>query len=168
MYKFRLRVHWSLFPWGPVNNSPSLVQIMARSPSGDEPLAESMLVSLLAQICVTWPQWVNGLRYNSYKATRLYHSLKKSVKHPCINSFCGILYKHLTASLAQNATAIAHSVYLLGYFKKHLTFVICVVKAGRKYLFHFYKQKSNRQVSHGMFIDQSKNRSFLKCYPQNN
>ena len=46
-------------PKGPINNIPTLVQIMAWRRSGDKPLSESMLVSLQTHICVTRPQWVN-------------------------------------------------------------------------------------------------------------
>ena len=45
-------------PKGPINNNPSLVQIMAWRRSGDKPLSEPMMVSLLMHICVTRPQWV--------------------------------------------------------------------------------------------------------------
>ena len=47
---------------GPINNNPTLVQIMAWRRSGDKPLSEPMMVSLLTHICVTRPQWVNPLR----------------------------------------------------------------------------------------------------------
>ena len=43
---------------GPINNYPTLVQIMAWRRSGDKPLSEPMMVSLLTHICVTRPQWV--------------------------------------------------------------------------------------------------------------
>ena len=46
-------------PKGPINNIPALVQIMAWRRSGDKPLSEPIMVSLLTHICVTWPQWVN-------------------------------------------------------------------------------------------------------------
>ena len=42
-----------------INNIPALVQIMAWRRSGDKPLSEPMVVCLVAQICVTRPQWVN-------------------------------------------------------------------------------------------------------------
>ena len=42
----------------PINNIPALVQIMAWRRSGDKPLSEPMMVSLLTHICVTRPQWV--------------------------------------------------------------------------------------------------------------
>ena len=44
---------------GPINNNPTLVQIMAWRRSGDKPLSEPMMVSLLTHLCVNQPQWVN-------------------------------------------------------------------------------------------------------------
>ena len=46
---------------GLINNNPALVQIMAWRRSGDKPLSEPMMVSLLTHICVTRPQWVKLL-----------------------------------------------------------------------------------------------------------
>ena len=43
-------------PEGPINNIPSLVQIMAWCPLGEEPLSEPMMVSLLMHICIIRPQ----------------------------------------------------------------------------------------------------------------
>ena len=57
--EFRLRFHWSLFL------RVQLVQIMAWRRSGDKPLSEPMMVSLLTHICVTRPQWVNNGRDTS-------------------------------------------------------------------------------------------------------
>ena len=39
-------------PKGPINNNPALVQIMVWRRSGDKPLSEPMMVSLLTHICV--------------------------------------------------------------------------------------------------------------------
>ena len=41
-----------------INNIPALVQIMAWRRSGDKPLSEPMVVSLLTHICITQLQWV--------------------------------------------------------------------------------------------------------------
>ena len=49
-------------PRGPINNIPTLVQVMAWRRPGDKPLSEPMMVRLPTHICVTWPQWVNTLR----------------------------------------------------------------------------------------------------------
>ena len=57
-----IKVSLTFVPKGPINNIPALVQIMAWHWSGDEPLPEPMMVSLLTHICVTRPQWVNPLR----------------------------------------------------------------------------------------------------------
>ena len=45
-------------PRGPINNIPTLVQVMAWRRPGDKPLSEPMMVYLLTHICVTRPQWV--------------------------------------------------------------------------------------------------------------
>ena len=46
---------------GPISNIPALAQIMAWHQSGDKPLSEPMMVSLLMHICITQPRWVNAL-----------------------------------------------------------------------------------------------------------
>ena len=43
---------------GPINNIPSMVQIMAWRRPGEKPLSEPMMVSLPTHICVARPQWV--------------------------------------------------------------------------------------------------------------
>ena len=45
-------------PKDPMNNIPSLVQIMAWRQPGNKPLSELMMVTLLTPIYVTQPQWV--------------------------------------------------------------------------------------------------------------
>ena len=47
-------------PKSPMNNVPTLVQIMAWRRPGDKPLSEPMMVSLLMHICVTQLQRVKG------------------------------------------------------------------------------------------------------------
>ena len=54
-----IKISLKFVPKGPINNNPALVQIMAWRRSGDKPLFEPMMVSLLTHICVTRPQWVN-------------------------------------------------------------------------------------------------------------
>ena len=60
--KIRISIKISLkfVPKGPINNNPALVQTMAWRRSGDKPLSEPMMVTLLTHICVTRPQWVDG------------------------------------------------------------------------------------------------------------
>ena len=47
-------------PRGPINNIPTLVQVMAWRRPGDKPLSEPMMVRLPTHICITRPQWVKG------------------------------------------------------------------------------------------------------------
>ena len=54
-----INISLKFVPRGPINNIPALVQIMAWRRSGDKPLSEPMMDSLLTHKCVTRPQWVN-------------------------------------------------------------------------------------------------------------
>ena len=49
-----------------INNILALVQVMTWRRSGDEPLFELMMVSLLSLISVAQPQWINGLNNSSW------------------------------------------------------------------------------------------------------
>ena len=53
-----IKISLKFVPKVPITNIPSLVQIMAWHRSGDKPLSEPMIASLLTYICVTRPQWV--------------------------------------------------------------------------------------------------------------
>ena len=52
------KISMKFVPKGPINNIPSLVQIMAWRRPGDKTLSEPMMVSSLTHICITRPQWV--------------------------------------------------------------------------------------------------------------
>ena len=54
-----IKISLTFVPRGRINNIPALVQIMAWRRSGDKPLSEPVMDSLLTHICVTRPQWVN-------------------------------------------------------------------------------------------------------------
>ena len=54
--RISIKISLKFVPKGPINNIPALVQIMAWRRSGDKPLSEPMMVSLLMHICVTRPQ----------------------------------------------------------------------------------------------------------------
>ena len=56
-----LKISLKYVPQVPIDNKPSLVQIMPWHRPGDKPLYESMMISLLMYICISWPQWVNSL-----------------------------------------------------------------------------------------------------------
>ena len=82
MYEFRLRFHWSLFLIIPIISIPTLVQIMAWCRSGDKPLSEPVMVSLLTHICVTRPQWVKLCMLNE-SSCRAYRSMFLSLYPSC-------------------------------------------------------------------------------------
>ena len=83
-----IKISLKFVPKGPINNIPSLVQIMAWRRPGDKPLSEPMMVSLPTHICVTRLQWVKSgscLRLciafkneNIYKHLRIYLLIKVS------------------------------------------------------------------------------------------
>ena len=56
-----IKISLKFVPKGPINNIPSLVQIMAWRRPGDKPLSEAMMVNLPTHICVTRPQWVKNI-----------------------------------------------------------------------------------------------------------
>ena len=64
-----LKISLKFVPKVRINNIPALVQIMAWRRSGDKPLSEPMMVSLLTYICVTRPQWVNSLAPGRFQFT---------------------------------------------------------------------------------------------------
>ena len=51
-----IKISLKSVPKGPIDNMPLLDQIMAWRGSGDKPLSEPMMVSLLTHICDTRPQ----------------------------------------------------------------------------------------------------------------
>ena len=59
--RISIKISLKFFPKGSINNIPALVQIMAWRRPGDKPLSEPMMTILPTHICVTRPQWVNGL-----------------------------------------------------------------------------------------------------------
>ena len=57
--RISIRMSLKFVPNGPFNNNPALVLIMAWRRSGDKPLSEPMMASILTHICVSRPQWLN-------------------------------------------------------------------------------------------------------------
>ena len=51
--RISIKISLKFVPKGPINNIPALVERMAWRRSGDKPLSEPMMVSLLTHICVT-------------------------------------------------------------------------------------------------------------------
>ena len=62
--RISIKISLKFVPKGPINNNPALVQIMAWRWSGDKPLSEPMMVSLLTHTYVTRPQWVNVFKHS--------------------------------------------------------------------------------------------------------
>ena len=58
--RISIKISLKFVPKGPINNIPTLVQIMAWRRSGDKPLSGPMMVNLPTHICVTRPQWVKN------------------------------------------------------------------------------------------------------------
>ena len=89
-----LKISLIFVPKGPINNIPTLVQVMAKRHPGDKPLSEPMMVSLSTHICVTRPQWVKVLAW-SWIAQWVCEWDCTEVDLLLINSFCAgicILY----------------------------------------------------------------------------
>ena len=61
-----INISLKFVPKGPVNNIPTLVQIIAWRRPGDKPLSEAMMVILPTYICVTRPQWVKVCQKSEY------------------------------------------------------------------------------------------------------
>ena len=59
--RISIKISLRFVPKGPINNNSALVQIVAWRRSGDKPLSEPRMVSLLTHICVTRPQWVKRI-----------------------------------------------------------------------------------------------------------
>ena len=57
-----INISLKFVPRGPINNTSTLVQVMAWRRPGAKPLSEPMMVRLPTHICVTRPQWVKTPR----------------------------------------------------------------------------------------------------------
>ena len=86
------KISLKFVPKGPINNIPALVQIMAWRRSGDKPLSEPMMVSLLTHICVTRPQWVKP--YSSLRQPT--SNIHNTTPHGCKAYRTGPGVAHLT------------------------------------------------------------------------
>ena len=70
-----------------INNIPALVQIMAWHRPGDKSLSEPMMVSLLAHICVTRPQWVKHDDAMTWKFFPHYWPIVRQIYQPPVALF---------------------------------------------------------------------------------
>ena len=72
-----IEISLKFVPKGQINNIPALVQKMAWRRPGDKPFYEPMIVSLLAHICVTRPQWVNHQEFGYITHCVIYRAIIK-------------------------------------------------------------------------------------------
>ena len=89
-----IKISLQFVPRGPIDNISTLVQVMAWRRSGDKPLSEPMMVSLLTHICVTRPQCVKCFNYSTYirfSSNCKYLQRKYVILHIayCNNGRCG-------------------------------------------------------------------------------
>ena len=66
-------------PKCPIDNIPSLVQIMAWRRPGNKPLSEPMFVRLPTHICVTRPQWVNCMYVLQFNQSSFFNQCTSSI-----------------------------------------------------------------------------------------
>ena len=64
------RISLKYVPKVRINKISTLVQIMAWRRSGDKPLSEPLMVSLLAHVCVTRSEWVKTYPYKGIPALK--------------------------------------------------------------------------------------------------
>ena len=76
--RISIKISLKFVPKGPINNNPALVQIMAWCQSGNKPLSEPMMVSLLMHTCVTPSHWVK------YISDKLLHLVFYLTRGPCL------------------------------------------------------------------------------------
>ena len=135
-----IEISLKFVPKGPINNIPSLVQILACRRSGDKSLSELMMASLLTHVCITRPQWVESptqlsgkmltcqctlcyIRYMAYYsettwavgiAQLTHHEVQGGGKNP-ETAGRGILPPPRTERWVNCAIPIAHVVLLLSH-----------------------------------------------------
>ena len=75
--RISIKISLKFVPKGPINNNPALVQIMAWHRSGDKPLSEAIMVSLMTHLCVTRPQWVITPVLTEHKTSVTFEKMRK-------------------------------------------------------------------------------------------
>ena len=83
-----IKISLKFVPKGPINNIVALVQIMAWRRSGDKPLSESMMVSLLTHIYASlglneltvWPVWIEVTCHIGNKTKKASLSIARQLK----------------------------------------------------------------------------------------
>ena len=120
-----IKISLEFVPESPINNIPTLCQIMAWHRASDKPLSEPMMVNLLMNICVTRPQWVKyqwqiNIRNERHETSNIRHpwfwqlwltlwclvlAMIWSVLIPCLNQRQHIIisYKYIRNKLDENS-----------------------------------------------------------------
>ena len=93
--RISIKISLKFVPKGPINNNPALVHIMAWRWSGDRPLSEPMMNSLLTHICVTRPKWVK-CRIDTFHKQIIRNTLS------ALKCFGGILFYTKSVSISLN------------------------------------------------------------------
>ena len=75
-----IKISLKFVPYGPINNIPSLVQIMAWHWPGDKPLSEPAMASLLPHIGITLLQWVTDMSQGSQDVKDMSHGGHKMLR----------------------------------------------------------------------------------------
>ena len=122
-FRISIKISLKFVPKGPINNIPTLVLIMAWRRSGDKPLSEPMMVSLMTQLCVTRPQWVTTyimsvcgmwtaptwhhdfIKVTSLTRVGLYHMRSFNTLWPS-----GTIWRHRSWSTSAKVMACCHSL----------------------------------------------------------
>ena len=87
-----IEISLKFIPKGSMNKLPALVQIMAWRRTGDKPLSEPMMVSLLTHICVTRLQWVKRTKTVS-RTSRYVVEIPSIRSHVCACHHVDLLFE---------------------------------------------------------------------------
>ena len=138
--RISIKISLKFVPKGPINNMPSLVQIMACRWPGDKPLSEAMMVSLLTHICVTRPQWVKALWLGDAIWWHRFGSTLAHVMACCLTALshylnqCQLLISEvLWHSHKSNFTRNTHDIHLQVEFENYI-FKITAVSPRRQWV----------------------------------
>ena len=91
-----IKISLNFVPWGPIDNSSALVQIMVWRQLDYKPLSEPVVVSLQTYICVTPPQWVN--RMSAFVPIANQEIDSKRQKHGITSKNVPTILRHLWSS----------------------------------------------------------------------
>ena len=103
-----LKISLKFMPKVRINNIPTLVQIMPWRRTGDKPLSETMMVSLLTHICVTQPQWVNSLSIGRCDSNFKTIIFKPIIRKSSLGNWCEIALRLMPTVLTNENSTLVH------------------------------------------------------------